>query len=340
VHDPLTLRSPGSGRTGASSSGSRRGSAVIRLARARRTQTAVAIGSAAFAVVALFLAVRHFVVNGWPLDGGDPLVVVAAGALFVLAYGLKALGWGRLFRPRERPGPLALAAAGGGASIMGLALPGRFDEIIRIAIVRRYPGCPAGVTTLCLSLVTLGLLDAVALSPLATASATFPGISLPVRGGFALVGAGGVAAAAIVVALPRLTRSARLVRLRLVRWLAPRATPLRSASHAWGLIAASWLVRVLALVLLLGTLGLGFSFPLAVMFVCAGAAAAAIPIGLAGAATQVGAGATLLAVSGVEASRALGFALAAQALIVLAGAAIFLFALAWQSALRLRAHAT
>ncbi|MDQ4027361.1 MAG: hypothetical protein M3214_04820, partial [Actinomycetota bacterium] len=103
---------------------------------------------------------------------------------------------------------------------------------------------------------------------------------------------------------------------------------------------ASWLVRVLALVLLLGTLGLGFSFPLAVMFVCAGAAAAAIPIGLAGAATQVGAGATLLAVSGVETSRALGFALAAQALIVLAGAAIFLFALAWQSVLRLRAHAT
>jgi hypothetical protein len=300
----------------------------------------VAIGSAVFAGVALLLAVRHFVVSGWPLDGGHPLVVAAAGALFVLAYGLKALGWGRLFLPRERPGPLALAAAGGGASIMGLALPGRFDEIIRIAIVRRYPGCPAGVTTLCLSLVTLGLLDAVALSPLATASATFPGISPPVRGGFALVGAGGLAAAAIVVALPRLTQSARLVRLRLVRWLAPRATPLRSASHAWGLIVASWLVRVLALVLLLGTLGLGFSIPLAVMFVCAGAAAAAIPIGLAGAATQVGAGATLLAVSGVEASRALGFALAAQALIVLAGAAIFLFALVWQSALRLRAHAT
>lgn len=156
------------------------------------------------------------------------------------------------------------------------------------------------------------------------------------RAGFALVGAGGVGAAVVLLALPRLTASARLVRLRLVRWVAPRATPLRPAVHAWGLILASWLVRVLALVLLLETLGLGFSIPLAVMFVCAGAASAAIPFGVAGAATQVGAGATLLAVSGVEASSALGFALAAQALVVLAGAAVFLFAVAWQTAVRLR----
>ena len=217
---------------------------------------------------------------------------------------------------------------------MGVAMPGRVGEVIRVAIVRRYPACPAGVTTICLSFLTLGLLDAVALSPLATASAAFPGLSPPVRAGFALVGAGGLGAAAIVVALPRLTASTRLVRLRLVRWLAPRATPLRSAMHAWVLILASWLVRVLALVLLLQTLGLGFSIPLAVMFVCAGAAAAAIPVGIAGAATQVGAGATLLVVTGVEASRAVGFALAAQALIVLAGAAVFVFAVAWQTALR------
>jgi hypothetical protein len=116
----------------------------------------------------------------------------------------------------------------------------------------------------------------------------------------------------------------------------PARAAARRAWHAWGLILASWLVRVFALVLLLGTLGLGFSVPLAVMFVCAGAASAAIPFGLAGAATQVGAGATLLAISGIDGSRALGFALAAQALVVLAGAAVFLFAIAWLMALRLR----
>ncbi len=335
MDDGQTPRSDDSEPTRASRAGTRPLRAVIRLARGRRARVAVSISSAVLAGIALVLAVRYFVVSGWPLDGGHPFVLAAVGALFVLAYGLKALGWGRLFAPQERPRPLALAAAGGGASIMGLAMPGRFDEVIRIAIVRRYPVCPVGVAPLCLSLVTLGLLDAVALSPLATASATFPGLSLPVRAGFALVGAGGLAAAAIVVLLPRLTASARLVRLRLVRWLAPRATPFRPALRAWGLILASWLVRVLALVLLLETLGLGFSIPLAVMFVCAGAASAAIPFGLAGATTQVGAGATLLAVSGVEASRAVGFALAAQALIVVAGAAVLLFAVAWQTVLRL-----
>jgi hypothetical protein len=41
----------------------------------------------------------------------------------------------------------------------------------------------------------------------------------------------------------------------------------------------------------------------------------------------------LLVVSGVDASRALGFALAAQALLIFSGAAIFLAALAWRTSL-------
>jgi uncharacterized membrane protein YbhN (UPF0104 family) len=305
--------------------------------RSRRGKTAVSVLSGLLAAGALLLAVRHFVREGWPLDGGDPVVIASVGVLFLVAYALKAFGWARLFRPAERPPPLALAAAGGGASVMGLALPGRFDEAIRIAIVRRYPACPACVRTLCFSLVTLGLIDAVALSPLATASAAFPGLSPTVRAGFALVGAGGLAAAAIVFFLPRLAASARLVRLRLVRWLVPRAAPLREASQAGALVLASWLVRVVALVLLLETLGIGFSIPLAIMFVCAGAASAAIPVGPAGAATQVTAGATLLAVAGVDLSHALGFALAAQALMILSGAAILLFAVVWRTALGVRA---
>jgi uncharacterized membrane protein YbhN (UPF0104 family) len=311
--------------------------ALVRAGRTRRGKTAIALVSAALAAGALVLAIRHFLAEGWPLRDGDPAIVATVGALFLLAYGLKALGWARLFRPGERPPPLALAAAGGGASIMGLALPGRFDEAIRIVIVRRYPACPACVKTVCFSLVTLGLIDAVALSPLATASAAFPDLSPAVRAGFAVVGAGGIGAAAIVVALPRLKSRARLVRLRLVRWLLPRAAPFREASEAWAFVFTSWLVRVAALVLLLHTFGIGFSIPLAIMFVCAGAASAAIPFGPAGAATQVGAGATLLAVAGVEFSHALGFALAAQALMILSGAAVFLFAVVWRSAVGLRA---
>jgi hypothetical protein len=57
---------------------------------------------------------------------GNPAIVAVAGLLFVLAYCFKAYGWRRLLTANERPGALALAAAGGGASIMGVVLPGRF----------------------------------------------------------------------------------------------------------------------------------------------------------------------------------------------------------------------
>jgi hypothetical protein len=96
-------------------------------------------------------------------------------------------------------------------------------------------------------------------------------------------------------------------------------------------VFASWLIRATAIFLLLGTFGIALSFPLAIMFVCAGAASAAFPIGPAGAATQITAGTLLLVVSGVEASRALAFALGAQALLIFSGAAIFLAAVAWRT---------
>jgi hypothetical protein len=309
------------------------GSALVRLGRSPRGRLAVSLGFAFLTTAILVLAGRSLLDSGWPLGHGNPGVVAAAGLLFALAYGFKAYGWRRLFRANERPGPLALAAAGGGASIMGVVLPGRFDEVIRIAIVRRYPGCPVGVRGLCLSLLTLGLIDTVALAPLATASAVFPGNSLGVRAGFAIVGIGGIAAAAIVLALPRLSARTRLARFRIVHWLGPRATPWREATRALALIVASWLIRATAIFLLLSTFGIALSFPLAIMFICAGAASAAIPIGPAGAATQITAGTTLLVVSGVETGQALVFALAAQALLIFSGAAIFLAAVAWRTSL-------
>jgi hypothetical protein len=306
---------------------------LVEVGSSRRGRIAVSLGLSIVTTAILAVAGRSLVDAGWPLSKGNPTLVAAAGLLFLLAYGFKAYGWRRLFRADERPGPLALAAAGGGASIMGVALPGRFDEVIRIAIVRRYPGCPVCVRGLCLSLLTLGLIDAVALSPLATAAAAFPGNSPAVRAGFAVIGIGGIAAAAIVLGLPRVCAGTRLARFRLSRWVSPRATPWREAAGAWGLVLASWLVRVLAIFLLLGTFGIALSLPLAIMFICAGAASAAIPLGPAGAATQITAGATLLAVSGVETSHAVGFALAAQTLLILSGAAIFFAAVAWRTGL-------
>jgi hypothetical protein len=311
--------------------------ALWQLSRSPRSRWVLAAGSGAVAVVLALLAARHFATTSWPLSSGHPGLLVAAGFLLLLAQFLKAFGWGRLFTRDERPKPLALAAGNGGAALIGVVLPGRFDDAMRVAVVRRYPGCPAGVRALCLSLVMLGLIDSAALAPLAFVGAAFPGAGLGVRAGLAVVAVAGVAAAALIVALPRLAASKHALRFRLGRWLSPRTTSLRGASEAWALVSGCWLVRAIALFLLLGTLGVGFSFPLALLFLCAGAAAAALPIGLAGTATQVGASAAALIASGVGASQALAVAVSIGALGVLSGGAIFLIAVAWRTGLSLLA---
>ena len=307
--------------------------ALWRLGRSRPGQWAVAAGSGALVVALALLAARHFATTSWPLASGNPGVLVAAGLLLLLAQALKAYGWGRLFTPDERPKALALAAGNGGAALIGVALPGRFDDAMRVAVVRRYPGCPAGVRVLCLSLVMLGLIDSVALAPLAFAAVFFPGAGWAVRAALVVVAVAGVAAAALILALPRLAASRRASRFRLGRWLSPRTTSRRAASEAWALVSACWLVRAVALFLLLGTLGVGFSFSLALLFLCAGAAAAALPIGPAGAATQVGAGGGALIASGIGASKALSVAISVGALGIFSGAAIFLFAALWSGGL-------
>jgi uncharacterized membrane protein YbhN (UPF0104 family) len=304
---------------------------LARLRRSRRGRWALGLGYGAAAIVLVFLAARHFATSSWPLSNGDPGVLLAAGVLLLLAQALKALGWARLFWQDERPTPLALAAGNGGAALIGVVLPGRFDDAMRIAVVRRYPGCPAGVRVLAMSLVMLGLIDSVALAPLAAVGAAFPGAGIGARIALLVVALGGVAAASVIVALPRLASSRRALRFRLGRWVSPRTTSLRRASEAWALVSACWLVRAVAVFLLLGTLGMGYSFPLALLFLCAGAAAAALPIGPAGAATQVGAGTATLVASGVGASEALSTAVSVGVLGVLSGIAVLAFVIVWRT---------
>jgi hypothetical protein len=309
--------------------------ALWRLGRSRRGRWVLAAASGALVTALALLAARHFATTSWPLARGNPGLLLAAGLLLLLAQILKAYGWGRLFTLEERPNVLALAAGNGGAALIGVVLPGRFDDAMRVAVVRRYPGCPAGVRTLCLSLVMLGLIDSAALAPLAFTAAVVPGAGMGMRLGLAVVAAAGVAAAAVILALPRLAASRQALRFRLGRWLSPRTTSRRAASEAWALVSACWLLRAVALFLLLGTLGVGFSFPLALLFLCAGAAAAALPIGPAGAATQVGASGAALIASGVGGSQALAVAVSVGALGIFSGAAIFLAAIAWRIGLSL-----
>jgi hypothetical protein len=300
-----------------------------------RGRWALGAGTGAVTLALAALAARHFASMSWPLSTEQPGLLVAAAFLLVLAQALKAFGWGRLFTPSERPTPIALAAGNGGAALVGVLLPGRFDDAMRVAVVRRYPGCPAGVRVLCLSLVMLGLIDSVALAPLALAGAALPNIGVGVRTGLAFVAAGGVAAALVIAFLPRIAASSRMLRFRVGRWVNPRTTSFRHASEAWALVSACWIVRAVAFFLLLAAFGVGWSLPLALLLLCAGAAAAALPVGLAGTATQVGAGGAALIATGVDASRALDVAVSIGILGVVTGTAVFVAAILWRSAVSL-----
>jgi len=284
------------------------------------------------------LAARHFASTGWPLQHANIKLVVSSALLFVVAYPLKALGWRRLFHPSERPEAISLAAANGAACLTGAALPGRFDDAVRIAVVRRYPSCPSGVAALSLSLFMLGLLDAAAIMPISAAAAATSNGSAGVRAGLSLVALVGLGAGVLVALLPRVVASGRLIRFRVARWIHEHATPMQDAWAAWLLVLASWIVRAVALFLLLAAMDISLSFPLAIAFLVAAAASGALPIAPAGAATQAGAGAALLAASGIQTQQAIDFAISSQALVIVAGAAVVIFAGAMHAGERILAR--
>jgi uncharacterized membrane protein YbhN (UPF0104 family) len=289
------------------------------------------IGFVLVAVVVGLLVARHFARTGWPLHRANFWLVALAALIFLAAYAAKAWGWQHLFRRGERPAVLTLAAAGGAASVGGIALPGRCDEVIRVAVVRRCRRKRASIGAVALSLFLLGLLDSAALAPLASVALAVAHVGGWMQAGLVVVAVAGVASAAVVLSLPRLSRLERLQRFRLARWIAQNATPPREAARAWVAVATSWVLRSLATFVLLAALGLGTDFALALAFVCAASAAAVLPIAPAGAAMQAGAGAAILVASGMHAEEAVAFGIAAQALVIAAGAACVLALAVWHA---------
>jgi uncharacterized membrane protein YbhN (UPF0104 family) len=294
--------------------------------------------NAVFVLVALAtagLVARHFARTGWPLHRANLWLVGLAALIFVGAYAAKAWGWQRLFADEQKPAMLTLAAAGGAASVGGIALPGRCDEVIRVAVVRRCPRRTASFGAVALSLFVLGLIDSAAMTPLAVSALAAVHLGGWLQAGLAIVVAAGIAAAVIVLALPRIARFAFVERFRVGRWLEENATPRRDAVWAWLAVVLSWLLRSLATFVLLAALGFGFNYALALAFVCASAASAVLPVAPAGAAMQAGAGATILAATGVGSEQAIAFGIAAQALVIAAGAAFVLALGAWHAQGRL-----
>ena len=309
---------------------------VHRILRSRRVHI---VANVAFATVLLAVTVvsaRHFVKNGWPLKHADPVLVAAALLLFLIAYAFKAWGWQRLFAEHERPRADALACAGGAACVGGIALPGRLDDALRVAVVKRFPGTRAGLGALGLSLLILGMLDNAALTPMASVAAA-DASSWAVRAGFLVIAVAGIAAAVVICYLPKIAGMKRLQRFRFARWVAEHTHCTREAWAAWLLVSFSWSLRGTAIFLLLHALAMGgASFPLALAFLVATAASAALPIAPAGAATQAGAGAAILIASGAPTTEAIAFSVAVQAMVIVTGAAVVLLISAWHVALRFR----
>jgi hypothetical protein len=296
---------------------------LLDITRTPRVRWLLNAGFGASAVAVLVLAGRALGRSNWPFPRTHVDLVAAAGALFLTTTLLKALGWQRLLRASERPRSLALAAGAGAASLTGLALPSRVDDAIRLSVVHRLSGRRPSIATLAVSLFTLGLIDAGALAPFALAAAVTAPVGPGTRIALGVVAAAGAGAALSVVLVPRLRHSGRAARLglahRLDRYLPGSG---HDALWAWLLVTASCACRAGGLVVLLEAVGVGRPVPLALGYLTLSAAAGALPIGPAGAATQAGIGAVMLSGAGMSVREAVAFAVAAQLLNALGGAAI------------------
>jgi Lysylphosphatidylglycerol synthase TM region len=273
---------------------------------------------ATLTVGACVLLAKHLTGTSWPLQRARMDLVAGACALYFASYVLRALGWQKLFPSGSRPGRARCLAACGAAAASGVVLPFRLDYLVKIGTLRRMRGVKLGLEAIALSIVSLGLVDAVAFLPVSiSATATSSsGFRIPLL----IVVLFGIGACGILVAgrhVARLGFVSRHPRLaRLARRAAEHATgDTREAIVAWAFLVGCWSSRALGSTLLLAALGVGFSPKLALVVLCLSAAASLIPIASGGAVANVGATAAVLLALGVHREQAINFGLASGLLL-------------------------
>ena len=264
------------------------------------------------------LLARHLTRTSWPLQRAHIGLVVLAGALYFASFILRALGWQKLFPAKARPDRARCLAACGAAAASGVVLPFRLDYLVKIGTLRRLGGVRLTLEAIALSIVTLGLIDAVAFLPLsisatATSSASF-------RAPLILVVLFGVGACAVLAAGPRLGRLSfvrRFARLqRAAEHLERRSgSATRSAIVAAAFLLGCWTTRALGSAVLLASLGVAFSPTLALVVLCLGAAASLLPITAGGGIVNVGMTASILLALGIGKDQAINFGLASGLLL-------------------------
>jgi uncharacterized membrane protein YbhN (UPF0104 family) len=293
-----------------------------RAAGSRRLKHAAGVAFCALAVTVGFLAARRLTSTSWPLQEANVVLVLGASAAYLASFIFRALGWQHLF-PGERPDRSRCLAACGAAAASGVVLPFRLDYMVKISTLRRLGGVRLGLDTIGLSILSLGLVDAVAMLPLAicaiaTSGAVFRAPLIVVL----LFCLGCIAVLALgprLVLLPFVDRSERLERI--FRRIGDQAGISRSTFAASALLFGCWTMRALGSALLLSALGVGSSPTLALVILCMAAAASILPVTAGGAIVSVGATSGVLLALGVTQSAAINFSLASGMLLTVSALA-------------------
>ena len=290
---------------------------VLPMEGRRRVMAGVAF--AAITLLACVLLGRRLTGATWPLAHARMLLVSAAALCYFASFVVRARGWRRLFPRGECPGQARCLASVGAAAASGIVLPFRLDYFVKIGTIQRLGGIRVSLEAIVLSIVSLGMVDAVAMLPLSiSASATS---SADLRGPLLVVVAFGVGCCILLLASARLVRLPLLRRSRHLSTVAAhvslhRTTHGRRSAVVAGLYLLScWIARALGSALLLSALGFHFSPPTALCVLCLSAAAGVVPITAGGLAASVGATAAILLTLGVGKNIAINFSLASGLLL-------------------------
>lgn len=277
-------------------------------------------GFCLLSVVACALVIRHVTRTSWPLQDAELSLVLLSGAAYFASFGFRAIAWRRTFPSVGRPDRSGCLAACGAAAASGAVLPFRLDYLVKITVLRRLRGNGIRLETIVLSIVSLGILDAITMLPLALSALATSGpifrAPLVVVVLFCVGCLGVLLAGRRLVRLPLIGRSRRLTMI--CRLVGDSVVLTRSTLVAGLSLFACWTLRVLGGVSLLLALGGGFSPTLVLVILCMAGATAIVPITAGGAIAGMGATAGVLFALGASRDVALNFPLASGLLLTVA----------------------
>jgi uncharacterized membrane protein YbhN (UPF0104 family) len=294
----------------------------LRVSVALAAQHRRLLGGAVFAVVTILacaLLGRQLTGSSWPLAHARLLLVIAAGLCYFVSFVLRARGWRRLFPRDACPDQARCLASVGAAAASGVVLPFRLDYLVKIGTLRRLGGIRLSLEAIALSIVSLGMVDAIAMLPLSiSATATS---SADLRGPLIIVVAFGLGCCLLLLASARLVRLPLLRRSRRLRIVSDHVSAHRTTrGRGSAMIAAlyllgCWTARAFGSAVLLSALGFHFSPTTALCVLCLSAAAGVVPITAGGLVVSVGATAGILLALGVGKDIAINFSLASGLLL-------------------------